>query len=346
MSSKEKNIPEEEVDLGNLFVIIGKGFRNLFNAIGSFFEGLFRVLIQLLLFIKKHAIKIVISLIFGAILGLILDFTSSKIYHSTMIVEPNFNSTQQLYSNIQFYHELVRQKETAQLAELFQISEEEAKDLKGFYVEPIKNENEKYEYFNNFIEEIDTATIRRINMKDFSESFTDFDYRYHKIKVKSKNSNVFEKLSFPIVSSIESNVYFKNQKKINDQNLSQNESVLKQSLKEVDTLRKIYNEVLLLEAKKSESGTTITMAEGAKKTGELELFSESLNLNRALIENNKKKAETMEIINVVSDFSKSGSRERGIFNKFSVLLGLGFALLMLLSIFLKELNKYLVNYKQ
>ena len=38
-SSKSNN--EEEVDLGSLFVIIGKGFSKFFNFIGGIFKGIF-----------------------------------------------------------------------------------------------------------------------------------------------------------------------------------------------------------------------------------------------------------------------------------------------------------------
>jgi len=101
-----------------------------------------------------------------------------------------------------------------------------------------------------------------------------------------------------------------------------------------------------LEAKKAETGTSITLAEGAKKTGELELFSESLLLNKELIENNREKAETTEIINVVSDFTISGSKEREWYKKYTFILGLGFGLLMLLAILFRGLNRYLLNYKK
>ena len=187
--------------------------------------------------------------------------------------------------------------------------------------------------------------ISRIDIESFKKAFTDYDYRYHKITVKSNNNRIFEKLRDPIVSSVGNNAYFKNQKKINDENLLQNEMVLRKSLLEVDSLRKIYNEVLVLEAKKAETGTSITLAEGAKKTGELELFSESLLLNKELIENNREKAETTEIINVVSDFTKSGSKEREWYKKYTFILGLGFGLLMLLAILFGGLNRYLLNYK-
>ena len=342
----EQNIPQDdEVDLGSLFKVIGKGFKNLFNAIGQVFQAIFHYLVLFLLFLRANALKLGIAIFIGAIIGLYLDLTLPKQYSSTMIVEPNFKSAQQLYQNISFYHELVKQKDSNLLAQTFNISVNEASKLKGFYIEPIKNEIEKYELFNDFIEEVDTTTIKNVNINEFRNSFTDFDYKYHKIKIRAISNSVYEKLSSPIVNSIQNNSYFNNQKRINDLNLLQNEKVLLKSLVEVDTLRKIYNEVLITEAKKSELGTNITLAQGAKKTNELELFDESLKLNEDLIDNNKDKAKTTEIINVISTFTKVGVREREIQKKMTFVLGVAFGLFMLVFILLKQLNSYLVNYK-
>ena len=55
MSTKQNN--EEEVDLGSLFIIIGNGFKKLFNFIGGVFKGLFHFFILILLFIKENLIK-------------------------------------------------------------------------------------------------------------------------------------------------------------------------------------------------------------------------------------------------------------------------------------------------
>ncbi len=342
----KQNIPQDdEVDLGSLFKVIGKGFKNLFNTIGQFFKSVFHLLILFLIFLRSNALKLGIAMVVGASIGLYLDLTSPKKYSSSMIVEPNFKSAQQLYQNINFYNELVKQKDSNLLAETFQISVSEALKLKGFYIEPLKNENEKYELFNIFIEEVDTTTVKNINIKEFKNAFTDFDYKYHQIKVKSLNSGVFEQLNNPIINSISNNSYFKNQKRINEVNLLQNEKVLVKSLNEVDTLRRIYNEVLLTEAKKNETGTNITLAQGIKNTNELELFDESLKLNKELIENNKEKAETIEILNVVSSFSKVGIEERSIFKRKTFIFGIGLGLFMLMFILFKQLNSYLINYK-
>ena len=52
--STAKNNNEEEVDLGSLFVIIGKGFKNFFNFIGSIFKGIFHRFILILIFLRFH----------------------------------------------------------------------------------------------------------------------------------------------------------------------------------------------------------------------------------------------------------------------------------------------------
>ena len=140
--STAKNNNEEEVDLGSLFVIIGKGFKNFFNFIGSIFKGAFHFLIITLLFFKEHLLKIFIAGLLGFIFGSYLDYTKGVIYESKMLVKPNFSSTKQLYSNILFYNDLVYQKEYELLMETFQINQEEAESLREFSIEALMNEND------------------------------------------------------------------------------------------------------------------------------------------------------------------------------------------------------------
>ena len=90
--------------------------------------------------------------------------------------------------------------------------------------------------------------------------------------------------------------------------------------------------------------TPITLAQGIKKTEEIELFEESLDLNEELIENNKEKANTTEILNVVSSVNSVGTEEREILKKNTILFaGLSFGL-MFLWILIIRLNTFLKNY--
>jgi hypothetical protein len=59
-NQKDKN-NEDEVDLGALFLIIGKGFTKFFNFIGSIFKGIFHGFISILIFFKSNIIPFTTS---------------------------------------------------------------------------------------------------------------------------------------------------------------------------------------------------------------------------------------------------------------------------------------------
>lgn len=61
--------PKEDIELGSLFIIIGKGFSNLFNFIAKVFKGVYHLLILLLLFIKTNIVKLLIAAVVGGIIG-------------------------------------------------------------------------------------------------------------------------------------------------------------------------------------------------------------------------------------------------------------------------------------
>ena len=133
MSTDQKN-NEEEVDLGSLFLIIGKGFTKFFNFIGNIFKGIFNVLITILIFLKSNIIKIGIAALLGGVIGLFLEVKKGDTYESELLVKPNFYSTRQLYDIINYYDNLVQQKDTVGLVESFKIDKLAAASLKEFTI--------------------------------------------------------------------------------------------------------------------------------------------------------------------------------------------------------------------
>src|SRR5690606_30883093 len=129
------NTASEEIDLGQLFQLIGNAFKKLFRFIGDIFKGIFHIVILFLLFLQKHFIKFVIVAAIGLALGIYLDMVKQPKYISTMVVEPNFNSVQQLYNNINFYNELAEAEDSLALADVFDISAQEASFIKELRVE-------------------------------------------------------------------------------------------------------------------------------------------------------------------------------------------------------------------
>ena len=171
MSTKKQN-NDEELDLGSLFTVIGKGFRNFFNSIGNIFRGIFHRLILILIFFKSHILKFTIAVLIGGILGFFLENKKETKFSSNLIVKPNFKSTQLLYENIKYYNDLVKQQNTKQLASIFQLDSSKASALRKFEITPLINSNDIINAYDKFVLEVDTLTVKSYDFDNFEASFT------------------------------------------------------------------------------------------------------------------------------------------------------------------------------
>ena len=343
-SSKSNN--EEEVDLGSLFVIIGKGFSNFFNFIGNIFKGIFHFFISILIFLKENSFKIGIAAIIGFAVGIFLEVKSSDTYSSDMLVQPNYKSVSQLYNNINYYNDLVEQKDTLGIQNTFNLDKETAASLKEFSIEPIANENDIINAYNDFVLEVDTATVSSYTFEDFKASFKDLDYKTHEINVIAEKNDVFNKLDEIIISSVVKNKYFSRVKELTNENLNRTDSLLRQNLSQVDSLRKVYMQVMIEEAKKQSNGTSIDLGGEKRSTKELELFATKRNLNSELTDVVIDKSEKYEVVNVISNFQPVGYKIGGVSENKAVQFSILGILLMVLILLFTKINTYLGNYKK
>ncbi|CAL2080270.1 conserved hypothetical protein [Tenacibaculum sp. 190524A05c] len=345
MSKQVKD--NEEVDLGSLFVIIGKAFTRIGNFISGIFIGIFRFLIEVLLFLKLNSIKLGIATLIGVLLGVFMEFNSETTYEANLYVKPNFSSSRQLYNNIKFYNDLVKQENSEEIKRIFSISDEEAKSLKRFDITPIINENDILTSYDDLTQSIDTSTVKSYSYLKFKNAFTQFDYKVHQITVSATKNDVFSKLDETIIGSIVNNNYFKNLKRTNKDNLLRTDSLLRTNLKQADSLHEIYKQVLIEQAKKPNSSTSINMDgnNSASINKEQELFNTKVRLNDDLVEVNKNLSEKSEVINIVSNFQPIGHKVKAIQKNKAFQFGLlGFSLMILVLLLLK-LNSYLDSYK-
>ncbi|WP_340201015.1 hypothetical protein [Ascidiimonas sp. W6] len=340
------NKTTEEIDLGQLFKLIGDVFNRFFSFIASIFKGIFKAVILFLLFLQKHILKFAIAGILGFAIGYYLEIKEGLLYESTMMVEPNFNSVQQLYNNIAFYDELARAEETTALALALNISSEDAALIKEVRVESFADENQKIKLFDKFIRELDTITIKTIDFESYLKNFNSLDARFHKIVMTTKRSDVASKTQKAIVNSIQSNSYFKLQKDVSDQNIAIQDSTYNKQLVEIDSLQNLYKKVMLAIAKNPSSGTNINLADKGKSINkELQLIKERQLIQEELVKLYEDKAAKATIINVISDFPDRGVEVHGFFTSKKFIVALAGIFLVLFLLALLELNKYLKNYK-
>ena len=344
--STAKNKKEEEVDLGSLFTVIGNGFRNFFNFIASIFKGIFHKLILILIFFKLHFVKFTIAVLLGGIIGFFLEKNKEIKFSSNLIVKPNFESTQLLYENINYYNDLVKQQNTKHLASIFKIDSSRAASLRKFEITPLTNSNDIINAYDKFILDVDTLTVKSYDFQNFEASFTDYDYLVHNIEVKATVSDIFKELENTIINSIEKNTFFTKIKNLTKENLNTKDSILKANFIEVDSLRNVYVRAIIEGAKNNSNGTNIDLGGESNATKENDLFEIDRKIIYDLSQTYQDIATKSDVINIISNFKSVGSEIKGITkNLIFIMAALAF-LLTLFFILLFDLNKYLENYKK
>ena len=94
---------EEEIDLGQLFKLIGRTFDRFFGFIGSILNKLFLAFVWMVFFVKRHFIKVALAGVLGFAYGFIRQKTAEPVYKSTTIIKQNYKTGENLYLLIDFY---------------------------------------------------------------------------------------------------------------------------------------------------------------------------------------------------------------------------------------------------
>lgn len=213
-----QNNNDQEIDL----TLISKKISGLMQRINA---SVFRA-IQF--FIRNWKI-IFALLIIGFAAGLLLDKTRKK-YEHEIIVTPNFNSTDYLYSKIDLINAKIRENDTLFLKNIVGIKNPD--DLKNIKIEPIvdvynfiKSKPENFELIKLMAEDGDIKKVLTDNM-------TSKNYVYQNIVVLTNKKASEEQLVQPLLKYFNSSDYYsKLQKEIYSNvilKMRQNDSIIKQ----------------------------------------------------------------------------------------------------------------------
>ncbi len=346
-----KDLPQpkqsEEVDLSQLFKLIGNAFNRLFNFIGSTLKSLFNFVILFLLFIRKYFVKIVVIVIVGFVIGIFTDIVEGPKYISTMLVEPNFNSVEQLYKNMHVYNELVQAKDSVALSEILGISKKEARSLKEFKVNAYADKNQKLKLFDNFVKDLDTITVKSTNPEKFLNNFNTLSLRFHLLTVTATDNSVAKKIEPVIIEAIKRNVYFNQQKEINNINIALKTSFYTKQLAEIDSLQTLYKNIMLKQVDRPVAGTNISLGDNVNKENkEFILINKKEEIQSKVLELNIMRVNKLDIINVISDFPDKGLKDLQVLKSYKFRIPALLLTLSLLFFGLFSLNNYLNAYQE
>jgi len=343
-------VKEEEIDLGGVFKIIGKAINNLINFIWNLLKGIFHYFILLLIFIKEHIVRIGIATVLGVIIGYAIDSTVSDKYSYDMIIEPNYGSIDQIFEKMEYYNVLIEEQDSLRLHKEFNISFEEANSLVSFKLEAYETKKDQILAYDHFIKNTDTLTQKNFTFNDFiGEGTSQFDSKRYVYRINSKINNL-TLFGDKILEDIEKNPTIQKKKRIQLYTLKLDSIAARDALEEIDSLRSHYKRVTLLELENGTnpngSSTYLDFSKDSKSNNnDLALFNISKDLNIKLIQIEKDKETSIDVVNVITTFNPVGANRGKLSDSYKFILGYLFGGGMLAFLLLKRLNNYLIHYK-
>lgn len=355
MSDQENKNPigvkEEEIDLGKLFSLIGNAFSKFFKFVGGLLKGVFHYFIVLLLFLKEHIVKIAIATVLGYSIGFVLDYIASNEYSYDMIIEPNYESVHQIFERMEYFNVLIQEEDSIALSKEFDISYSDANSLLSFALTPYETKKDQILAYDAFIKKTDTLTQELFTFSDFNgEGTSQFDSRRYAYRILSTNVHL-KLFGDKIITDIERSPTVKKKREIKLMTLKLDSISARISLAEIDSLRGLYKKISLLEVGKETGPASSTYLDFSKESksnnNDLALFKLSKELNQKLVDIEKEKETSIDIVRVITNFNPVGNNRKPTFlesDKFQY--GSFFGGFVIVFLLLKRLNIYLVKYKE
>ncbi|MCB4807291.1 hypothetical protein LG651_03440 [Tamlana sp. 62-3] len=303
----------EEVDLGQLFKIIGNAFNKFLNFIAGIFKGIYKVILLLLIHIYKRFVWYAGAIVLGLILGFVIDSKSDNLYGANMYIETNFQSARQVYENIKQFHQLANvDKDSLELAKALNISVTEAAKLKGFYIEPDLDENNMAQMYSEFYTKLDSISKVEMNYQLYKESLTPYNFSIHRIGVASTDKYLYKKIEKAFGDELAENQYLEDILDVNIDNFNTEYETLNEQINKTDSLAAEYLKIRISESRKEPipgSGTNLYM--GNQESTSLIVDESKLLEKRLLLESRKRdimrnKVEQQKVVNILAGFPKSG----------------------------------------
>ena len=350
--SKSK-LPEqtgpEEVDLGQIFKLIGDVFNRLFNFIGSIFEGLYMIFLTFLIHIHKRLKWYGLAILLGVGLGYILDQLKENLYGANLHITTNYGSSDQVYENIKYLNQMAKvDKDSVELARILNLTAKEASTLRGFFIDPDIDDNDKIKMFVNFKQGLDSTSRADYVYKDYVDGLNFSSFNKFRIGVAASDRFIFGKLKGNLANMIAENEYINSVKRVTLSSFEKKDKTLQKQDLKVDSLLTVYLNIRDRESKKevpaSTSGTNFFMGNQQQNkliVDETQLLATRLGIAQQRREIDIYKVSKANIVNVLADFPDAGYDISEWYNKKTFVLPIFFFCITFLGFLLIGLGQYL-----
>lgn len=302
MTEKQNN--DQEIDILSLFSLVSKKINSSLVLLLNILISIFNLFISLLNIIKKNYILLLSAVIIGGLIGYIYQKKFYKPeYTSSLTLFPNFGSTYQLYGNINFYQNLIKEKDLVKLKIYLDLDSSDSKSLKAISIEPYTNELLKLKNYRKLLRTADSLTAVNFEYKEYTSKIPFDSYSRHIITIVLNNNKVPSQIEGKIIQNIENNFFYKKKKETYLENLKLKKEFILLSLQKIDTL--LFSDDK--DPQGDNSGTTIVLDENQNQNIDLQLFDRYTSLRNELVEINIELNDKKNVINTIDSFSKVGS---------------------------------------
>ncbi len=348
-----ENIPNkegsEEVDLGQLFNAIGSLFDRFINFIVSIFKIFLTTIVTgLKAIINNFKLIVGVMVIFG-ILGYFLEKSMPPVYKSGMLVKPYFDSKYQLITNINYFNALIENEDYKTLSTIFEMQEDTIKKVTSFdIILAPETENDRILLYENFIKGVDSIRALDITFDDFVENRSVYSGSFFEISAESYKKDIFKELVVGLNASF-TNEYSRNKKRKKDSlNFLQKQNLL-DAINEVDSLQRIYIDVLELESKSASSqislGEVLSFDKEKSTTKEYELLNKEIQLRDQLRQLQEQKIEDDVFFDAISSFQEVGNLSKEITQRYTLIFPILSFILLCFLFLVNRTIKFVRNYE-
>ncbi|MGC6438673.1 MAG: hypothetical protein ACON4B_06830 [Flavobacteriaceae bacterium] len=314
MSTNNTTPPSEEVDLGQLFKMIGNAFSRLFNFVGSIFKQLFLAFVWVVFFFKKRALILGSALVAGLILGVVLEQTTPPSYKSRITLKQNYPTGENLYGSVDYYNGLIRDKDYNILSQILGLNQVTTETITGFEIEPVLTENDKLIMFDQYIRGLDSLAASKIEYEDYVDNIEAYKHAMQRISIFSENRVNFKNVFDNIIDNINTNPFFVNERDKELTQLNQQKAALERSLAQSDSLQNTYKRVLeqqMDNKTSSEIGITFEGNNDKNKTREYDLYKNDVELRREIVKIDRRLKDRANIVEIISSKQDNGFIDKG-----------------------------------
>jgi len=342
---------QEEVDIIQLFSAIGNMFKNLFQSIGNLFKKLFYFILDFILYLKKNSIYLGAGVFIALVFSFLTQSSKSGTeYKVKAQIRTNFNAQSALENYVDLFNHWIDEKKYIELSKTLQIDTTTVKQLKSFELNPFYNDVLIIEEYENFLKQNDTVVYKFIEFDKFKKNLLKEEQLnpYWELEVNAYQPIKFDFLNTALVELIEKNEVFSKRKENYLFTLNTQKEKLLKSLQEIDSLRNVYNTVMLESAKNKTNEGVTNILFSTSRISPLEHTYNLFNERRKVLDElellSKKLNKYSDVIVFINDFPIYGIKDNKITNNiyFNYAL-IGFLLVLMILLF-KDfwmlLNKY------